>query len=84
MFPTGSRLAYFSGYLISFMGSIAILVLIIFFVIPDCANLGAQSGGTVICNMNMTTVYIFFLIFSAIIVFSGVRLAEILIDEKGS
>lgn len=80
---TGHRLAYFTGYLISLIGSLAILSFLVFIVIPDCAAVAATSGGTASCEMNMPAVYVVFLIFAALIVYSGVRLAEILLEARG-
>ncbi len=80
---TGHRLAYFTGYLISLIGSIAILSILVFIVIPDCASVAAESGGTASCGVNMSIVYLVFLIFAALIVYSGVRLAEFVLEGRG-
>ncbi len=80
---TGHRLAYLAGYLISLIGSLAMLGILLFIVIPDCAAVAVKSGGTASCEMNMPAVYVVFLIFAAIIVFCGVRVAEILLGERG-
>ncbi len=82
MHLTGHRLAYLAGYLISLIGSCAILGVLLFIVIPDCAGVAAKSGGSASCAMNMPAVYVIFLIFAAIIVFSGVRAGEILLEAK--
>ena len=80
---TGHRLAYFTGYLISLIGSIAILSILVFIVIPDCGGAAEAGGGAEGCGVTMPVVYVVFLIFAALIVYSGVRLAEIVLEVRG-
>ncbi len=78
----GHRLVYFTGYLVSLIGSLSVLSILLFIVIPDCANVAIKSGGAASCEMNMSAVYIVFLIFAALIVYAGVRLLEIVLEWR--
>ena len=54
-----------------------------FIVIPDCGGAAEAGGGAEGCGVTMPVVYVVFLIFAALIVYSGVRLAEIVLEVRG-